>query len=221
MEEALTLQVGQGFNVALYAQCFTHLASCDFAGAVGELLTVLLAGSWPFARSARDVSQTAGKYHTSISHDVRAVVDPSACDVDLATLAVLHPLEGTTDRELWMEAKFTSIKVKSLRSSYRVHAIITFTNDPTGTLVVVSMVVPSARCIVQLARAGKAVQAARHRDGNYQTSVKYYKDKESLGRAEVRLLRKLLGYGWFAVRLIAINGPGDACVPTSEVSQVY
>ena len=83
------------------------------------------------------------------------------------------------------------------------------------------MVVPSARCIVQLARAGKAVQAARHRDGNYQTSVKYYKDKESLGRAEVRLLRKLLGYGWFAVRLIAINGPGDACVPTSEVSQVY
>ena len=79
MEETLSLQVGQGFPVALYAQCFTHLASCDSAGAVGELLAVLLAESWPFARSARDVSQTDGKYHTSISHDVRAVVDPSAC----------------------------------------------------------------------------------------------------------------------------------------------
>ena len=44
-------------------------------------------------------------------------------------------------------------------------------------------------------RAGKAVQAARNGGGDYQTSVKHYKDKESLGRAEVRLLRKLLGYG--------------------------
>ena len=72
--------------------------------------------------------------------------------------------------------------------------------------------------MVQLARAGSEVQAGKRRHSDtLETTVKWNPSVESLGRAEVRLLRHMLSQGWFAVGLIGINRPGDASVPLSQV----
>ena len=185
------------------------------AGAAGELLCLHVAESWPFTISARDVARTEGLNHRP-AHDVRAVVDPSSPNVEhLAALVPLHLIEGTTDREAFLEAKMTSIKVWRT-GTLRCATNLKFNSDPTGTLAVVSIVVQSARCIVQLARAGREVQAKRNAKGEWQSSVVYTPSKESFGRAELRMLRKLLAVGWFTVGLIAINGPNDATVPSSQ-----
>ena len=199
-------------------QCVFRLCACT--GAVGELLTKDLAESWPCIETARDVSQTEGKY-TSISHDVRGVISPSACGADqLAALVPLHPVEGTAKRELFIEAKYTSMKdhrTGSLHAPRRT-ASCYFSSDPTGTLVVITIVLRSARCMVQLAMAGSEVQAGiRGSSGTWDASVAWNPRLESLGRAEVRLLRHMLSKGWLAVRLIGINRPCDASVPLSQV----
>ena len=179
-----------------------------------------LAESWSCIETARDVSQTEGKNHTSISHDVRGVISPSACGADqLAALVPLHPVEGTAKRELFIEAKYTSFKdVLQSRRLHRLYACVRFSSDPTGTLVVVTIVLRSARCMVQLAMAGGEVQAGISRSsGKWAASVAWNPRLESLGRAEVRLLRHILSKGWLAVRLIGINRPCDASVPHSQV----
>ena len=197
-------------------QCVFRLCACT--GAVGELLTVDLAASWPCIEAARDVSQTEGKNHTSISHDVRGVISPSACGADqLAALVPLHPVEGTAKRELFIEAKYTSLKDHRQGSrSARLTACCSFGSDPTGTLVVITIVLRSARCMVQLAMAGSEVQKGMA-GGKWQAEAAWTPSLESLGRAEVRLLRHMLSKGWLAVRLIGINRPCDASVPLSQV----
>ena len=186
---------------------------------MGELLCVDLAESWPCIEKARDVATTLGKNH-SPAHDVRAEISPSGCGADhLAALVPLHPVAGTTKRELFIEAKFTSFKdiqYKDIRPHrHRLLARIHVVSDPTGTLVVATIVLLSACCMVQLARAGSEVQAGK--SGHSLSTVKWNPSVESLGRAEVRLLRHMLSQGWFAVGLIGINRPGDASVPLSQV----
>ena len=142
------------------------------------------------------------------------MVDPSSPYVEhLAALVPLHLVGGTT--EAFLEAKMTSFKVWRC-GTLRCYTNLRFHSDPTGTLAVVLIVVQSARCIVQLARAGREVQAKRNAEGSWQSSVVYTPSKESFGRAELRMLRKLLAVGWFTVGLIAINGPNDATVPSSQ-----
>ena len=189
---------------------------------MGELLCVDLAESWPCIEKARDVASTLGRDH-SPAHDVRAEISPSGCGADhLAALVPLHPVAGTTKRELFIEAKFTSFKdiqYKDIRPHrHRLLARIHVISDPTGTLVVATIVLLSACCMVQLARAGSEVQAGKRRHSDtLETTVKWNPSVESLGRAEVRLLRHMLSQGWFAVGLIGINRPGDASVPLSQV----
>lgn len=198
-------------------QCVFRLCACT--GAVGELLTVDLAASWPCIEKACDVANTLGKNH-SPSHDVRGVISPSESGADqLAALVPLHPVEGTTKCELFIEAKYTSFKdVLQSRRLHRLYACVRFSSDPTGTLVVVTIVLRSARCMVQLAMAGGEVQAGISRSsGKWAASVAWNPRLESLGRAEVRLLRHILSKGWLAVRLIGINRPCDASVPHSQV----
>ena len=178
-----------------------------------------LAESWSCIETARDVSQTEGKHHTSISHDVRGVINPSECGADqLAALVPLHPVEGTTKRELFFEAKYTSFKDVLQKKRHSLYVYVRFGSDPTGTLVVTTIVLRSARCMVQLAMAGSEVQAGiRGSSGKWHTSVARYPSLESHGRAEVRLLRHMLSKGWLPVRLIGINRPCDASVPLSQV----
>ena len=193
---------------------------CACTGAVGELLTKDLAESWPCIEKACDVANTLGRNH-SPSHDVRGVISPSKCGADqLAALVPLHPVEGTAKRELFIEAKYTSMKdhrTGSLHAPRRT-ASCYFSSDPTGTLVVITIVLRSARCMVQLAMAGSEVQAGiRGSSGTWDASVAWNPRLDSLGRAEVRLLRHMLSKGWLAVRLIGINRPCDASVPLSQV----
>ena len=160
------------------------LPTCACSGAVGELLTVDLAESWSCIETARDVSQTEGKHHTSISHDVRGVINPSECGADqLAALVPLHPVEGTTKRELFFEAKYTSFNYhRGQRGLHRLTACCCFGSDPTGTLVVTTIVLRSARCMVQLAMAGSEVQAGiRGSSGTWDASVAWNPRLESLG----------------------------------------
>ena len=58
----------------------------------------------------------------------------------------------------------TSFKVWRC-GTLRCYTNLRFHSDPTGTLAVVLIVVQSARCIVQLARAGREVQAKRNAQG--------------------------------------------------------
>ena len=191
---------------------------CACTGAVGELLTKDLAESWPCIEKACDVANTLGRNH-SPSHDVRGVISPSKCGADqLAALVPLHPVEGTTKRELFFEAKYTSFKDVLQKKRHSLYVYVRFGSDPTGTLVVTTIVLRSARCMVQLAMAGSEVQAGiRGSSGKWATSVARYPSLESHGRAEVRLLRHMLSKGWLPVRLIGINRPCDASVPLSQV----
>ena len=195
------------------AHCFPLcFATCACSGAVGELLSRDIAESWQYIEKARDVANTLGRNHGP-AHDVRGEISPSECGTDhLAALVPLHPVEGTTKRELFIEAKFTSFKGYLSGKHRRLAVRIWFRTDPTGTLVIVTIVLLSARCMVQLARAGSEMQA-----GYWIASVVWNPPSESLGRAEVRLLRCMLSKGWFAVGLIGINRPGDASVPLSQV----
>ena len=128
------------------------------------------------------------------------------------------PVEGTTKCELFFEAKYTSLKDYRQGRLHLLHACFCFGSDPTGTLVVITIVLRSARCMVQLAMAGSEVQARiQGSSGKWDTSVAWKPSLESLGRAEVRLLRHMLSKGWLAVRLIGINRPCDASVPLSQV----
>ena len=163
--------------------------------------------------SIRRASAAQSRSSAAAQSDVRGEISPSECGTDhLAALVPLHPVEGTTKRELFIEAKFTSFKGYLSGKHRRLAVRIWFRTDPTGTLVIVTIVLLSARCMVQLARAGSEMQA-----GYWIASVVWNPPSESLGRAEVRLLRCMLSKGWFAVGLIGINRPGDASVPLSQV----
>ena len=100
----------------------------------------------------------------------------------------------------------------------RARSSILFKSDPSGTLVIVSLLLPSSCCIVQLAQAGGEVRKllTPKKDMAY-CSVSYYDQEEPLARAEVRLLRKMCIQGWQIVRLISINGPNDVSVAQSQV----
>ena len=205
------------------------------AGHVGEQLAENLAYSWLFVKEVRNVALSEGRVdglspRAGPSHDIQAELETDLCPEGL-TRAVMAPLSAKAD-VLLIEAKFTSVKMElrpqitaddsfgrdTRHTMRRARSSILFKSDPSGTLVIVSLLLPSSCCIVQLAQAGVKVRKMFSPKKNIAyCSVSYYEGEEPLARAEVRLLRKMCIQGWQIARLISINGPNDVSVAQSQV----
>ena len=202
------------------------------AGHVGELLAEDLVNSWPFVKEVRNAATSEGLApRAGPSHDIQAELETGLCPEGLTTRALMTPVSAKAD-VLLVEAKFTAVRTElrpqitredrfgrnTRHTMTRARSSILFGSDPSGTLVIVSLLLPSSCCIVQLAQAGVKVRKmfSPKKDMVY-CSVSYYEGEEPLARAEVRLLRKMCIQGWQIARLISINGPNDVSVAQSQV----
>ena len=112
----------------------------------------------------------------------------------------------------WITKK-KNIKYGLLRTFLR------FNCDPAGLLVVASIIMRSAHCIVQLAMQGDCITRTGSRSTHFrrQCTTRYDSNWETLATGEVRHLRRLIRVGWTPVAVIMIDGPGDPPVaPASE-----
>ena len=84
-----------------------------------------------------------------------------------------------------------------------------FNGDPAGLLVVASIIMRSAHCIVQLAMQGDCITRTGSRSTHFrrQCTTRYDSNWETLATGEVRHLRRLIRRGWTPVAVIMIDGP--------------
>lgn len=138
------------------------------AGAVGEILAEDVVDSWPFVEKVRNVSTSEGLAPgAGPSHDIRAELMTGSCPEGLTAGAFMIPVSAEADM-LPVEAKFTGAKTDlrpqitpddsfgrdTRHTMMRLRSTILFHSDPSGALVIVSLLLPSSCCIVQLAQAG-------------------------------------------------------------------
>ena len=117
----------------------------------------------------------------------------------------------------WITKK-KNIKYGLLRTFLR------FNCDPAGLLVVASIIMRSAHCIVQLAMQGDCIRRmgrqSRSTHFTRRCTTRYDSNLETLATGEVRHLRRLIRVGWTPVAVIMIDGPrvGPASEPEESMS---
>ena len=101
--------------------------------------------------------------------------------------------------------KENDIKYGGLRTTLH------FNGDPAGLLVVASIIMRSAHCIVQLAMQGDCIRRmgrqSRSTHFNRRCTTRYDSNWETRATGEVRHLRRLIRLGWTPVAVIMIDGP--------------